>query len=154
MCGNCFVEVAKFSRRRRGGVILRVERFDLCFDFFVGGGSEIFCRAKEPREGAVNCVGRACEIRVDGNSHVCAVGPVLPFFFVEQVGFGLEVADFGERQFDLPAVGGFLHRQIAPRGVGGSSSAGVGGDDFAAQRGGTAEVGAQEGADSFLARRN
>jgi hypothetical protein len=86
---------------------------------------------------------------VDGNSDVRAVRPVLPVFFVEQIGLGLEVADFGERQFDLPAVGGFLHRHVAPRGAGGGGAAGVGGNDFAAAGGGAAEVGAQQRATVF-----
>ena len=91
---------------------------------------------------------------MDGNAHIRAVGPVLPVFFVEQIGLGLEEADFGERQFDLPAVGGFLHGHIAPGRIGDDGLAGVGGDDFAAAGGGAAEVGAQPGAPDFLARRN
>ena len=35
-------EVAEFSRRRQRGVALRFERFELRFQFFIGGGGEIF----------------------------------------------------------------------------------------------------------------
>ena len=137
-------QVAEFAGRRDDGEVFPVERLDLRLDFFIARGRQIFRRAEQPREGAVNGVGGAGEIRVDGNSHVRAVRPVLPVFFVEQIGLGLEVADLGERQFDLPAVGGFLHRHVAPGGSGGSGTAGVGGDDFAAAGGGAAEVGAEQ----------
>ena len=83
---------------------------------------------------------------------VRAVRPVLPVFLIEQIGFGLEIADFGERQFDLPAVGGFLHRHVAPGRVGDRRPAGVGGDDFVAAGGGAAEVGAEQRADTVSAR--
>ena len=46
---------------------------------------------------------------------------------------------------DLPAVGGGLHRHIAPGGIGDDGLAGVRGDDFLAAGGGTAEVGAEAG---------
>ncbi len=88
---------------------------------------------------------------MDGNAHVRAVRPVLPVFFVEQIGLGLEVAGFGERQFDFPAAGGFLHRHVAPGRAGGGRAAGVGGDDFAAAGGGAAEVGAEQRARAFCA---
>ena len=86
---------------------------------------------------------------MDGNSDVRAVGPVLPIFSVEQISLGFEVAGFGERQFDLPSIGVFLHRQIAPRGAGGGGAAGVRGNDFAAQRDGASEVRAEERAAVF-----
>ena len=68
---------------------------------------------------------------------------MLPVFFVEQIGFGLEIADFGERKFDLPAIGGRLHGQVAPGSTGGGGTPGVGGDDFAASDIGAAEIGAE-----------
>jgi hypothetical protein len=71
---------------------------------------------------------------------------VLPVFFIEPISFRLKKTDFGERQFNLPAVGGFLHRHVAPGGIGDDGPAGVGGDDFAAAGGGATEVGPQKGA--------
>ena len=112
--GKLLREVAKFSGRRQGGVALRFKRFKLCLQFLIGGGSEIFGCAKQSGEGAVNGVGGASEIWVNGNANVRTVRPVLPILLVEQISFGLKVADFSERQFDLPTVGRFLHRQIAP----------------------------------------
>ena len=52
-------EVAEGSRRRQRGVALRFQRLELRFQFLVGGGGEVFGRAEQPREGAVNGVGRA-----------------------------------------------------------------------------------------------
>ena len=56
-------EVAEFSRRRQRGVTLRFERLELRVQFFVGGRGQIFCRAEQPGEGAVNGVGGAGKIR-------------------------------------------------------------------------------------------
>ncbi len=86
---------------------------------------------------------------MDGNTHVGAVGPVLPVFFVEQICLGLEEAHLGQRQFDLPAVGGWLHWHVAPGGPGGHGATGMGGDDFAAAGFGAAEVGAEPGGPIF-----
>jgi len=80
---------------------------------------------------------------MNGDAHIGAVGPLLPVFFVQQIGLGFEVADLGQGQFDFPAAGGFLHGQIAPGSAGKGGAAGMGGDDFAAAHGGAAEVGAQ-----------
>ena len=56
-------EVAQFSGRRNDGEILRVERLELRFEFFVARGRPIFCRAEQAGEGAVNGVGGAGKIR-------------------------------------------------------------------------------------------
>ena len=144
-------EVAEFSGRRQRGVAFGFECLELGFQFFIGRGGESFGRAKQAGEGAVNRVGGAREIGVHGNAHVRAVRPVLPVFFVEQIRLGFEIAHFGQRQFDLPAVGGGLHGHIAPGSVGDDGPAGVGGNDFAAARGGAAEIGAQAGATVFCA---
>ena len=126
-----FCEVAQCARLRHDGEIFFVEWFELGFQFFAGSRGKIFCRAEEPRERAVNCVCGPREIWMDGNSDIRTVRPMLPVFFVEQVGFCLEITGFGERQFDLPAIGSFLHRQVAPRCSGGRRAAGVRGNDFA-----------------------
>ena len=144
-----FFKITESSRRRQGGVALRFERFQLRFQFFIGGAGEIFGRAKKPCEGAVNGVGGAREVWVNGNPHVGAVGPMLPVFIVEQIGLGFEVADFSEGQLDLPAVGGGLHRHIAPGGIGDDRLTGVGGNDFLTAGGGAAEVGAKTGRPFF-----
>ena len=81
---------------------------------------------------------------MNADADVRAFRPVLPVFFVEQIGFGLEETDFGQRQFDFPAVAGFLHRHVAPGSTGGTTAAGVGGDDFTAARGGAAKIGAEQ----------
>ena len=70
--------------------------------------------------------------------------------FVQQISLGLEETNFSQRQFDFPAVAGFLHWHIAPGGPGVSGTTRVGGDDFAAARGGAAEIGAQQGAPAVV----
>ena len=115
-------QVAEFAGRRDDGEIFPIERLDLRLEFFVARGRQIFRRAEKPREGAVNGVGGAGEIGVDGNAHVRAVRPVLPVFFVEQISLGLEAAGFGERQFNFPRAAVFLHWHVAPRGSGGGGS--------------------------------
>ncbi len=85
-------KVAQFAGGRNDGEIFHVELFELRFQFFVAREGQILGRAEKPGEGAVNRVGGAGEIRVDGNAHVRAVRPVLPVFFVEQIGLGLEAA--------------------------------------------------------------
>ena len=78
-----------------------------------------------------------------GNADICAVGPVLPVFFVEQISFRLKKSDLGEREFDLPAVGGRQHRQVAPRRIGDDGLLAAGGNNFRAARGGAAKGGAE-----------
>ena len=54
------------------------------------------------------------EIRMNTDANVRSFRPMLPVFVVEQISLGLEKTGFGQRQFDFPAVAGFLHRHIAP----------------------------------------
>ena len=143
-------EVAQFAGGRNDGAAAFVELTELGLEFFVAGGRQIFGRAKQPREGAVNRVGGAGEIRMHADADVRAIGPMLPAFGIEQIRLGLEVTGFGQRQFNLPAVAGFLHRQIAPRSARGNGAAGVGGDDFPPQRGRAPEVGAEQRAPARL----
>ena len=143
-------EVAQFAGGRNDGTAAFVELAKPGFEFVVAGGRQIFCRAKQPRERAVNDVGGADKIRVYADTDVRAVGPMLPAFGIEQVRLGLEIAGFGQRQFNLPAVAGFPHRQIAPRSASGNGAAGVGGDDFPPQRGRASEVGAEQRAPARL----
>ena len=136
-------EVAEFSRRRQCGVALRFERFELRIQFYIAGGGEIFGRAEQPREGAINRVRRAREIRMHGNADIGTGGPMLPVFFVEQIRLGFEKTGFGQRQFQFPTIGDGAHRHIAPRGIGNHATTGMGGEDFAANGGGAAEICAQ-----------
>ena len=116
----------------------------LGFEFLIAGGRQIFCRAEQARERAINGVGGAGEIGMDTDAGVRAFGPMLPAFGVEQIRLGFEEAGFGQRQFDLPGVAIFLHRHIAPGGAGGDRTAGMGGNDFAPEGGGAAEIGAEQ----------
>ena len=75
---------------------------------------------------------------------------MLPVFLIQQIGLGLEVADFGQGQFDLPAVVGFLHGHIAPRGVGNNGLSGMGVNNFFAAGGGATEIGAETGLPVFV----
>ena len=80
------------------------------------------------------------------NADVWTFRPMLPAFFVKQIGLGFEETNLGQRQFDFPGVAGLLHWHIAPGSPGVNGATRVGGDDFAAARGGVAEIGAQQGA--------
>jgi hypothetical protein len=145
-----FFEIAKCARRRNDGEIFFVKRFELGFKIFVHSRSEIFCFAEKPRERAVNCVCGSSKIWVNRNANVVAIGPMLPFFFVEQIDFGFEKSDFGERNFDFPNVVVFLHGQIAPGNSGGGDVSGVRGNNFFSPLSGAAKIGPQKCAEIFL----
>jgi len=80
------------------------------------------------------------------DADVLAIGPMLPAFRVEQIRLGFEEAGFSERQFDLPGLTVLLHRHVAPGFAGVNRAAGVRGDDFAPERCGATEIGAEQGA--------
>ncbi len=80
------------------------------------------------------------------DADVRSIGPMLPAFRVEQIRLGFEEAGFSERQFDLPGLAVLLHRRVAPGSAGVAQPAGVRGDDFAPERRGAAEIGAEQGA--------
>ena len=144
-----FGEVAKSPGRRQRGVAERFERLELRLHFVVGSRGQMLGFAEQPRKCAVNRIGGARKVGVDGDAHVRTVGPMLPVFFVEQIGLGLEVADLGQGQFDFPAVRSLLHRQIAPGRIGDDRLPGVRGNDFAPAGGGATQVGAKPGGPVF-----
>ena len=136
-------KAAKSSRRWQRCIALNFERLELRFQFFIGSRGQVLGRAKQPGKGAVDSIGRAGKIRMDGNARVRAIGPMLPVFFIQPIGLGLEEAHFGDGQFNFPAAGNLPHGQIPPRFAGKCHASGLGGDNFTAALGGAAEVRAE-----------
>ena len=95
-------QITESAGRRNDRVTFLVQRGELRGEFFIlraHGGAR---GAKHARERAVDGVGGAVAVRVDGNAEVRPIGPMLPAARIDEVGLGLEITRLGERQFEAP----------------------------------------------------
>ena len=107
-------EVAQFARRWNDGVTLLVQRLQLRLQLLVCRCERRLRPAKKPGERAINRVGGAIGVGMDRYARVRSLGPDLPARFIERVSLGLEIADFGQGQFNDPFVAFAAHRDVAP----------------------------------------
>ena len=108
------LEPTESATRRDHRIALVIKRCDTVILCLRAGVPCSFVRAEHTREGAVNYVSRAAEIRMHGNANIVAIGPVLLAVGIERVCLGLEPANLGERHRDRPAVHSVLHGHITP----------------------------------------
>ena len=83
---------------------------------------------------------------MDGNAEVRSFRPNLPALLIDGVSLGLEITDFGQRQFGDPFVFLTAHRDVAPGCAGQGFLAAAVSDDFIAQDGAATEIGPQQAA--------
>src|SRR5215467_4517266 len=101
---QAFNQVAQFSGGRNDSVTVLFDLSDLIFNFIVSGIESGACRTEHAGERAINCVGSAIGVWMNGDSGVGTFGPVLPAFWIEEVRLRLKIAGLSEREIQRPAL--------------------------------------------------
>ena len=102
--------VGQFSDQRPQGSAggdhsetLLIQRFENgCMVVFRGGDAVFGPLAEHAWEGAVDGIGCPGPRRMDADTHVGAIGPMLETLRINGVGLGLEIPHFGQGQGDGP----------------------------------------------------
>ena len=149
--GQLAHQIAEGARGRDHRIALVIEHADDLLaqgiDLLPSGRHADLRGPEHAGERAIDGVRGAVFAGMDRDPAVAASRPILGSGLVGEIGFGLEVADLGQRQVELPRSRMWPgpHRDVAPGSTGEGASAAEGGDRLIAQSLGASQIRSQEG---------